>query len=50
VSFVARLFRGEGLIADGAENPASEDAGYNNQRHAETRIMKKYFQEPGTVI
>jgi hypothetical protein len=26
--------------------PASEDAGYNNRRHAESRIMKKYFKSP----
>jgi hypothetical protein len=26
--------------------PASEDAGYNRQRHAEPRIMKKHFKSP----
>ncbi len=29
--FVARLFRGEGLLATCEKNPASEDTGYNNQ-------------------
>jgi hypothetical protein len=28
---VARLFRGEGLLAGAEKIPASEDAGYNNQ-------------------
>jgi hypothetical protein len=32
MGFVARLFRGEGLIANFEKIPASEDAGYKNQR------------------
>jgi hypothetical protein len=30
---VARLFRGEVFLANHEKNPASEDTGYNNQRH-----------------
>jgi hypothetical protein len=30
-SAVARLFRGGGLVANGEENPASEEAGYSSR-------------------